>query len=232
MYSLILFDVDGTFYDLEDVVRANYDMRADFFAAKKGLTREETERVFARQGILPYKSEKARSATEFFLSSGIDRSAWTAYCDAHTSPAHIDREKAVSNETLRGFAALAPLVLLSSNTRKNIQDTLTWLGIDGALFDDIVCSTAYAGAGPFNKRDVVGILLERYGIPARAALSVGDRYESDILPLLALGGDGILLEKPASLETVLRAIKQDALEAWNGQGFQYYSGKTERGQRE
>ncbi len=230
MYSLILFDVDGTFYDLEDVVRANYDMRADFFAAEKGLTREETERIFAWEGILPYKSEKARSATEFFLRSGIDPAAWTAYCDAHTSPAHIDREKAVSNETLRGFAALAPLVLLSSNTRKNIQDTLAWLGIDGALFDDIVCPTAYAGAGPFSKRDAVGMLLERYGVPAGAALSAGDRYESDIRPLLELGGDGVLLEKPAGLETVLQAIREDALAAWNGRGFQYYSG-TERGQR-
>ena len=226
---MIIFDVDGTFYDLEDVVQDNYDMRADFFAAEKGITREEAEGIFAEQGILPYKSERARSATEFFLNSGIDQEAWTAYCDAHTAPVHIDREKAVSDELLKDFAKLAPLVLLSSSTLKSIKDTLGWLGIESSLFSDIICPTTYAGEGRFSKRNSIRIVLERYDIPAGAALSVGDRYESDIRPLLELGGDGILLEQPSCLQNVLQAIKKGTLEARDSLGFKYYNGKASRG---
>lgn len=229
MVRLIIFDVDGTFYDLEDVVQSNYELRVDFFAAEKNITRKAAEDIFSREGILRYKSENARSATEFFLNSGIDPEAWTTYCESHFSPAPIDRKKAVPNELVKGFAELATLVLLSSSPLNCIDSTLEWLGIDRSLFADVICSSTYSGEGRFSKRSAIGSILEKYGLPAEAVLSIGDRYESDIRPLLEMGGDGILIERPSSLNAVLQAIRDDTLEAQNGHGYKYYNGRTLRG---
>ena len=211
MYQLIVFDVDGTFYNLDDVVQDNYDIQVAFYAAEKGLSEEAVKQIFEENSILPYKSAKARSATEFFLRNGVSADIWREYRDAHTTPNSIRRETAVSSGLLAQYAELAKLALLSSNTAENIQKTLDWLGIDRGLFGDVFCSTTKLDGCPFSKTAMIGTILERYGVEPRAALSVGDRYATDIKPLVNLGGDGVLIHMPEELKDVYSDLSSGRL---------------------
>ena len=202
MYQLIVFDVDGTLYNLDDVAAENYAMQVAFYAEKTGISKEEAEKIFEKNSILPYKSEAACSATEFFLRTGINADEWRAYRDSHTSPQSIRKETAVSNSLLKEYAALTKIILLSSNTASNIQKTLEWLGIEVNLFDAVFCSSTKLNGQLFSKAAMFSSLLERYHLKPGEVLSIGDRYATDIKPLVDMGGDGVLIHIPANLQAV------------------------------
>lgn len=224
MYQLIIFDVDGTFYDLDDVVQDNYNMQVAFYAAEKGLSQAAVKQIFEENSILPYKSTKARSATEFFLRNGISAEGWQEYRDAHTTPNSIRRESAVSGALLAQYAELAKLVLLSSNTTENIQKVLDWLGIDPGLFGDMFCSTTRLDGQLFSKTAMMGTILERYDVEPGAALSVGDRYATDIKPLVDLGGDGVLVHMPEELKEVYSDLSSGKLGKREDARYKFFRG--------
>lgn len=224
MYRLIVFDVDGTFYDLDDVVRDNYDMQVDFYAAEKKLSKEMVKHIFEKNSILPYKSEKARSATEFFLKNGISSDCWQTYRDAYTTPSNIRRETAVSKDLLKQYAELSKLVLLSSNTEENIYGTLNWLGIDRGFFDNIFCSTTKSDNQPFSKIMMIEKILERYSVEPGAVLSIGDRYATDIKPLVDLGGDGVLIRTPEELKEIYYDLSNGELGKNKDARYKFYKG--------
>ena len=64
-WKLIIFDMDGTLYDLQDVAGMNYRMEVEFYSTARGLPEEEAESVLAANSILSYASEKAHSASSF-----------------------------------------------------------------------------------------------------------------------------------------------------------------------
>lgn len=231
MYRLIIFDVDGTFYDLDDVVLDNYNMQVDFFAKQKGINKEDVKYLFEKNSILPYKSEHACSATEFFLRNGINAEAWKAYREKYMPFWSIHRETAVSNKLLAQFSELAKLVLLSSNTFENIKNILNWLKIDVTLFDNIFCSTTDCGVKPFSKLTAIPFILSRYKMDAQSVLCVGDRYESDIRPLVELGGDGVLIDKPEDLKEVYQDLFYRTLKEKQNTSYKFF-GIQKEGRRQ
>lgn len=224
MYRLIIFDVDGTFYDLDDVVEVNYNMQVDFYARQKRLKDDEVRKIFAENRILPYKSEKAKSATEFFLQNGIDRKIWEVYRNSHSSPKSIRKQKAVPNNLLKKYANLTKLVLLSSNTEENIQNTLEWLKIDRTFFDAVFCASTELGTKLFSKAEMMKFILQKYGLMAWEVLSIGDRYDTDIAPLLSIGGDGILIHSPQALEEIYNSLVGGTLGTVKSDVYQFYKG--------
>lgn len=226
MYKIIIFDVDGTFYDLNDVVVNNYNMQLDFYSQQMNISRKDAEIVFSENTILPYRSENAHSATEFFLKSGIDSALWSNYRNTHTSTKWINRDKAVTESLISDFAEISRLVLLSSNTYENIIDTLNWIHLDLQIFDAIYCSTSEGIPVPFSKRNAVPYILHEYGIDPGDALAIGDRYDTDLKPLLDLGGDGFLVNGPSDLTDILQFLCTGIEKKHN---FHLFYGKKEYG---
>ena len=207
----IVFDLDGTLYDLSDTVKMYYKIEIEFLKSYFGKTEDEAKAFLDENGILPYVSPKAKSATEFFLKIGVPKEVWSAFREEHFDVSGIDKTKAASNDTVKAFSAAAPIFLLSSNTYANIEKILQRLEIKPEIFTDILCSDRSKCSGAFNKKEVMQNLSESIGIPCGNMLSVGDRFATDVAPMLELGGMGVIVNSPKALEKLFKNIFNDYL---------------------
>lgn len=215
MYDIIIFDMDGTLYDINDVMKSVYSLQVKFLCDKLHQTEREVENLLSYNNIYPEMKSKSRSATEFFSQIGIDRDEWSEYREKNYNVKQIDISKAVSNSTIALFSTIAPLVLVSSNTDRIIRQTLNHIHIDSNLFSNIISSDTDLISGSFSKEKVFEKLIK-----GKHPISIGDRYQTDILPMLKLGGDGILVAGPHELGKVYHALKSNNLE----QIENYYKG--------
>lgn len=206
IWKLIIFDMDGTLYDLQDVVGMNYRMAVEYYSTACGLSGDEAESVFAANSILPCISVKARSATEFFSKSGLDLAAWQEFRESHFDVCQIDKHKAADAQSVRAFRLQGKLVLLTSNSLRNVQRVLERIGLSTDDFDRTVCSDHNYPYPTFNKQKAMSHLMEDFGVDPAECISIGDRFQTDIAPMLALGGAGILVRRPKALEDVLRFL--------------------------
>ena len=215
MHDIIIFDMDGTLYDINDVMKSVYSLQVKFLCDKLHQTARKVENLLSYNNIYPAMKPNSRSATEFFSQIGIDRDEWSEYREKNYNVNQIDISKAVSNSTIELFSTIAPLVLVSSNTDRIIRQTLNHIHIDSNLFSNIISSDTDLISGSFAKEKVFEKLIE-----GKQPISIGDRYQTDILPMLKLGGDGILVEGPHELGKVYHALKSNNLE----QIEKYYKG--------
>lgn len=211
MIKLIVLDLDGTLYDINDVIKTVYQYQVAFLSEKQKKTSEEIELFFEKHGILPYVSKEMKSATELFAQIGIDKEEWKAYRNSHFDVSAIQREKAVGDKVIRHLSEYYSLVLLSSNTMTSIEKILSHLGISKEFFVEVVCSDSYPSESGFNKKDAIVYISNKYEVPFHSMLSIGDRYQTDIKPMVELGGIGILLKSPKYMDVLSSDIKSDRL---------------------
>ena len=198
--------MDGTLYSLDDVVTMNYQMQLDFYSVYTGKDKNQVIKEFEANNIYPVMTEKSKSATEFFVGSGISSKEWNTYREEHFDVSAINKKTVVSSEVIYRFAEIATLVLLSSNSLYNIQKILKHINIDACVFKDILCSDHKYGNESFKKIDEMKYISSKYDIEPKNILSVGDRYKTDIEPILEIGGMGVVINGPQDLYGVLNAI--------------------------
>lgn len=195
--------MDGTLYDLDDVLSSNYEMQVDFLSEKKGISQEEATSFLEEHHIYTEMRKDSKSATELFLEIGLDRGEWSAYRDSMFDVSRIQKVKATDEMTLKSFSQFGIIVLLSSNAYTVIERVLNHLDISPMIFNHIICSDKFPYDVPFKKQRAMDYLAKKYEVDYSNIYSIGDRYTTDILPLLGLGGKGILLRKPSSISSVL-----------------------------
>ena len=213
MRKIIIFDMDGTLYDLNDVVQMSYDMQVEYLAFKKGLSRDEAISFLAENHVYPVMKKDSKSATELFLQLGFDKKEWSYYRDKGFNVDRIDKSKAVDEDTIAEFSKLATVVLLSSNAYPVIKKVMNHINISTSIFDDIICSDRFPFNMPFKKKLAMESWASKYNVGYEGIFSIGDRFETDIKPVLELGGCGVLVRKPASLKKVLSDMKNNALQS-------------------
>lgn len=207
MNKIIVFDLDGTFYDLNDVLRMSYDMQVSFLCMKRNVCQEEAIRFLQDNHIYPVMKKDSKSATELFLKMGYDKSEWSTYRVAGFDVNKIDRSKAIDEKTIIDFAKYGILVLLSSNAYVIVEKVLKWIGISPSVFDEVICSDRFPYNTPFKKKMAMEYLAGKYKKPFSEMISIGDRYSTDIQPMTELGGMGVLISTPASLKSVYSDMK-------------------------
>lgn len=200
--KLVIFDMDGTLYELQDVIAMNYQMQLKFYSNYYGISCDEAEQIFREHDIFPYISAKAKSATEFFEKSGVAIKQWQDFRKAHFDVKKIDARKAVENHILQKFHLIYHAVLLTSNSLENVKRVFRHLNISLNNFDRIVCSDYGYPYEIFDKYHAMKHIMEKAAKEPENCLSIGDRYETDIVPMLKLGGMGIVVKKPRALSDV------------------------------
>ena len=197
--ELIILDLDGTLYDLNDVLPSVYETQVSFLCKKTGKSREDVIAFLSKNHIYKEKTKDSKSATELFLSNGLSLSEWTLYRETHFDVTKIDKQKAANEKTIKNFSQFGAIVLLSSNAYSIIERILSHLSISPFIFKEIVCSDRFMADKPFTKKEAMKLLSAKYHTDFTNMISIGDRFETDILPLLELGGHGVLLKSSSSI---------------------------------
>lgn len=197
--DLIIFDLDGTLYKLDDVIKMNYLMQLDFYSSYTGIDKNEVIRIFEENNIYQSISEKSKSATEFFNQSGIPIHEWNIYRETNFDVAAINKKNVINQEIIKMYNSIASLVLLSSNSYQNILNILNHIEISEELFKEIICSDHKFSDKSFKKIDEMKFLAERQNILFENIVSIGDRKLTDIDPMITLGGHGVLVNGPAGV---------------------------------
>lgn len=210
-YQLIIVDMDGTLYDLNDVAKQGYQVQCDFLKQERGMSQEQVDTLFAQNHIYPQRREDSASCTEFFEAIGIDKKKWTDYREDHFCFDEINVDTAVKQNTLEQLGKQGTLVLLTSNTIRHVHQVLERLGISEQLFADVLTSNVSPIPSPYSKRKAFAWLKEKYNVSDHEMLSIGDRFETDVRPCLDNGGDGIVLSVPTAMETVVCDLVSESL---------------------
>ena len=226
MERLIIFDMDGTLYSLDAVIPAVYEIQIDFLKLKKGWTRDRAVANFNENCVFPFVSEKSCSATRLFQNLGFDLREWNEFREARFPLDAVVKSPAMSESLMDGFSRFGLCVLVTSNSGKNTERILGKIGVNMTAFDRIVCNDTSSSERPFCKRDIFGQLLEGYSIHPHRAISIGDRYLTDIDPMLKLGGSGVLVATPEAISGVLRDMSNGKLMTCDSYKYFPSAGRT------
>lgn len=218
--EIVIFDMDGTLYDLSDVVSMNYNMQIQFYSKCSGKRADSVVKEFEDNNIYSFVTPGAKSATEYFARKGLDMEEWQKYREEHFDVTRIVKEKAVSDAVIRLFKERYVTLILTSNSYENVKKVLEWLGISEFNFDMIICSNFNYPYEVFCKKKAFEYISQKYGVPFFQMLSIGDRYHTDIEPLIQLGGKGIIVNRPIALELVASNLLSSDLDT-NSQGGEY-----------
>ena len=215
-YKLVIFDMDGTLYDLSDVIEFNYCMQLNFYSKYYKISTDNAVEIFEKNGIFPKITKASKSATEFFSKNGVDMKLWEKYRNENFDVKIINRNNAVSDETIKKFKTMFKIVLLTSNTYENVNKILKYLNIKVDNFDYIVCSNLNYPFEVFNKSVAIKFISEKSSVNLSNMVSIGDRYNSDIKPMVELGGSGVLINTPHEMEDIYFNISHGIIDRSKG----------------
>ena len=216
--KLVVVDLDGTLYDLSRIIRRIYELQVDFFSSEKKMSKERVTELFKDNCIFPYVTKESKSATEFFLQSGIDNKRWTRCRNEYDYIMDIVPEKTINQELISMLKLNYKVILLSSNTLQNVFRTLEKIAINKDVFDKIICSNENKNA--FQKDNCLREYCLYQKINTDEVLSIGDRYQTDIMPLVKLGAIGVWLKKPKFFSSLTKDIMSLCLRS--GEEYEVY----------
>jgi putative hydrolase of the HAD superfamily len=205
---LVLFDVDGTLVDHDGAAAAGAQkwLMAMGWADSgtiAGLVSEWdeiAERHFPayRARLTTFQGQRRLRLREFLPRVGIDASTWSderldelfnsylvAYEDAWRSFADAE-------PCLGALRSVAQIAVLSNGNQEQQEEKISRTGL--GRYIDIVLTSDQLGVAKPDPR-AFELACVRLGVPARAAVYVGDQLEVDALAATAAGLRGIWLNR-------------------------------------
>jgi FMN phosphatase YigB (HAD superfamily) len=210
---LVVFDLDGTLYSRELYTEPVLGVIGRMFVELRGATAEDAGRRVDELREAMRTNWSGTSTTAFVLANGFDLAEWRDFRAAHLSIVDGVRPDGVVVREVGRLREVVPVALLTNNTRDAAGEILDRIGFGVEGFDGVVSSEDVGGA-PKPDPGAFRVLLRRFGVEARHAWGVGDRYDIDIRPLRDLGGAGITVtgpeELPAAVDHLVRLVSGGA----------------------
>jgi phosphoglycolate phosphatase/putative hydrolase of the HAD superfamily len=198
--SLLIFDIDGTLYTNEAYLQSQNDLPVERLAVLKGKDFAEMKAEIERYREFwgrehPGQKISLSGVLEAFGVAIPENIRWRE--ELYQPERYLGVDKRL-RETLLVLAERAKLAALTNNPVSIARRNLRCLGVED-VFPVLVgldtCMLPKPRPEPFRKA------LEYSGTPPSGAVSIGDRYELDIVPALEMGMGGVLV---AGVEDVYR----------------------------
>ena len=143
------------------------------------------------------------SFTEFIISKGISPSEWNTFRDENYKITGFENTCVVTETTLRNIGKERSLYLVSNNSQKTIIRILNEMSIPKHLFECIYSSNDMINLyKKCTKKHIYQHIKAELGCSYQDMLAIGDRYISDLKPLIDFGGNGILVDSPTEIEGI------------------------------
>lgn len=193
MFSLIAFDADDTLWHNERLYHQGRD-RFRQILAKYGIDGVDDARVDAVEvRNLPYYGYGVMSFILSLIEAGIELTGGQLRSEDVLALLDLGKEMLRAEvqvydgvaETLAALFTEYPLMLITKGDLFHQQFKVTASGLEG-YFNHI---EVVSKKDPATYRDI----LDRHEIEAENFLMVGNSLRSDVLPVLALGGWGVLV---------------------------------------
>ena len=189
----IIFDIDSTLYTNETYVSHQSEVQLRRFAKVRGISEREALTIFD-----DYRSEWSKthggqkiSESNTFAALGIPIETCVAWRNELIEPADFLSRDERLLEALQTLKRSYALVCVTNNPVSVGRKTLCALGVED-------CIASVIGLDTFGKskpaREPFEKAAEETGAEIAECLSVGDRYDIDIVLPLAMGMGGILVD--------------------------------------
>jgi phosphoglycolate phosphatase/putative hydrolase of the HAD superfamily len=191
--SALIFDMDLTLYtnpsygqfQIDSMVRRLGDFLSKPFPEMKAEIEARRQAWAASHGgLMP-------SLSAIFLSYGITMEENIRWREETYDPGSYLKEDTRLRKTLKTLSSSFAMAVVTNNAVSIAGKTLASLGVED-LFKTIVgldtCMISKPHEAPFLKA------AEVLGVPPKACVSIGDRYDIDLAVPLKLGMGGILVD--------------------------------------
>jgi HAD superfamily hydrolase (TIGR01549 family) len=169
----------------------------------KSISRH-TKRLLLQNKISDNPSEPQASVSALMVKLGVPLEEWNRYRDERLSLADQISYDRTLEVTVRQLSAHFRLVINTNNTRHITNRILVKLGLSKCNFSLIVTSDSEMPVKPRSASFLY--VADQLRTNPKEMLSVGDRYEVDIEPLLALGGSGVVVTGPEEIPCIAKEL--------------------------
>lgn len=194
----IIFDIDSTLYTNEKYAFEQVDCQVRRFASERGISDDEARKLVAdfREKFARENGGKKISLSNTLLSFGVPIQKSIEWRRELLEPKNFLTRDERLQKTLSALSKKFNLICVTNNPVTPAKKTLVALGVE-SLFSDIIgldtCNVSKPAREPFL------LAAEKCGSQAQECLSVGDRYDLDIVVPLELGMGGVLVEGVADV---------------------------------
>ncbi len=189
-FGLVIFDLDGTLYPGEVYKKPYLDFAVSYLTENPD---------FHQADVTELKKEYASgsSVTAAMHGMGISKHKWNKIRDNGFDITKCLVPDAAFKKRVLKLCGRIRTAVLTNNTRKNSEKILTKLGFAVSDFSLIRTSDDLNHTKP--SREAFMAVADHLNVPYDEILSIGDRFENDIAPVLHLGGSGVLVCGPGDL---------------------------------
>lgn len=189
-FKLVVLDLDGTFYSSQVYQKPYIEFAVNFITKNSEMSPAEIEHLIKNSGT-------DISVTDKIHSIGICKSKWNEARDkGFDITDHLELDEALTKSILK-VCKHFKTEILTNNTRKSSKRIFKKLGFSFRDFSYVQTSDDSNFTKPSS--DVFRKTAEKLNVNYDEILSIGDRYEIDIAPVLELGGSGVLVDGPGEL---------------------------------
>ncbi|MBD5434949.1 MAG: HAD family hydrolase [Treponema sp.] len=194
----IIFDIDSTLYTNEEYAFEQVDCQVRRFASERGISDDEARKLVAdfREKFARENGGKKISLSNTLLSFGVSIQKSIEWRRELLEPKNFLTRDERLQKTLSALSKKFNLICVTNNPVTPAKKTLVVLGVENLISDIIgldTCNVSKPAHEPFL------LAAEKCKSHAQECLSVGDRYDLDIVVPLELGMGGVLVEGVADV---------------------------------
>lgn len=205
----LVIDVDETLYTSPEYTRLRHELLVNKAADALGMAPKRLRARINeyRKDVLDAKRgnhDTEVSYSEVLRHLGVTAEAEIRWREEMYFPERYLRPNVDLQNSLTKLDSAIRVVALSNNPTSVARRAIASLGIDSA-FAAVVGVDQFVQAKPH----VAGFLLaiERLRCDADEIIGIGDRFEVDVLPIVAQGGGGAVVSGPIGVCEFLQRVK-------------------------